>query len=123
MAIIVATVVAVLIVVIIVPDPALSNRIQHAFAGGFAAFLVCYLVVRDLHIPLNQFQFVVFSTLIVTALGVGNELAEFVFQEYIPIFPFQFSETPIDTWLDLVSNTIGIVLGAICFVPWLKPVK
>ena len=115
MAVILATVVAILIVVWIIPDPALSNRIQHAFAGGFAAYLVCILVVRDLKLPMRQFQFVVFSILTVTALGVGNEVAEFMFQEYIPLFPFLFAETPIDTWLDLVSNSVGIAVGAICF--------
>ncbi len=120
MAMIVAIVVAMLIVVILVPDPALSNRIQHAFAGGFAAFLVCYLAVRDLNISINKFQFFVFSSLIVTALGVGNELAEFIFQEYIPIFPFQFAETPIDTWLDLVSNSVGVIVGALCFTPFIN---
>lgn len=91
-----------------------GNRFQHAIAGGFVAFSVCYLGARDSGVRLTRFQFFIISGLIVTALGVGNELAEFFFQETLGTIS---AHTTIDTWQDLLSNTIGILLAACVFIP------
>ncbi len=95
------------------PDEEFGNRIQHAFGGGFLGLLTCYLAVRDTKLSLNRFQFFALAFLVVTALGVANELFEYILQNY---FHFVISETVNDTWLDLWSNTVGALLGAACFV-------
>lgn len=98
----------------LIPDAELSNRFLHGFGGGFMAFLVCFLVVRDLKMPINKFQFAVISILIVTALGVANELLEFFLQVFAG---FTFAPDVNDTWLDLLSNTVGIIIAAFAFTP------
>ncbi len=101
----------------IVDDRQIANRIEHAFGGGFLAFLVCYLVARDLGRPITRFQFFALSFLVVTALGVANEILEFYAQEYFGVI---LAKNLNDTWLDLISNTVGAFIGASLFVPLLK---
>lgn len=101
----------------IIPDPALGNRFLHAIGGGFMGFLTCFLVVRDKAYTITQFQFLVFSFLLVTALGVANEILEYVLQIF---FGFISNKSLYDTWLDLISNTIGILVAATCFVPFVN---
>ncbi len=81
------------------------------------AFMVCFLVVKDSKLPVTKFQFLIFSALIATALGVANELLEFFLQHY---FGFISAASVTDTWLDLLSNTVGILLASICFVPFIS---
>lgn len=88
-------------------DPWWQNRLLHGLGGGSLAFLVCFLAFRDNALPLNRLQFFILGFLIVTALGVANELAEFFGQKYLAL---SFARTIEDTWLDLASNTIGAVL-------------
>lgn len=94
-----------------------ANRFQHAFMGGFLAFLVCYLSAKDSRVSINKFQFFFFSLLIVTSLGVVNEMAEYIGQNYTPLV---FSNSINDTWLDLISNTIGSLIAGITFTPFFK---
>jgi hypothetical protein len=105
----------------IIPNPELSNRVLHGLGGGVIVFLVCFLAMKDSNISINKFQFFVMGALIVTALGVANEIAEF-FAQLLNI-GFIFSATPFDTWLDLVSNTVGILIAAVCFVPFVPRKK
>lgn len=105
------------IIVLNIPNPELANRILHGYGGGFLAFLVCFLSVQDCKIKLTTFQFIVMSVLIVTALGVMNEILEFILQNY---FALNFSDTINDTWFDLVSNSAGILAAVILLVPFLK---
>ena len=100
-----------------VSDLELGNRILHIFGGGFVAFLVCFLSARDSGVRISKFQFFLFSTLIVLALGIANELSEFILQEY---WGFLFTRSVNDTWLDLASNVVGIILASACFVPFHK---
>jgi uncharacterized membrane-anchored protein len=92
----------------------IGNRLLHAMGGGFTAFLVSYFATRDSGVQLTRIQFFIISALVVTALGVGNELAEFFFQETIGTISAQ---STIDTWQDLLSNTIGLILAASIFTP------
>jgi drug/metabolite transporter superfamily protein YnfA len=113
--------IAVLAIVIItlslrIPDPQLSNRVLHAMGGGFMAVIVCFLAVRDMRLPINKFQFFAVSALIATSLGVVNELLEFFLQEYAGLM---FSQTPLDTWLDLTSNAAGTALATAIFTPFI----
>ncbi len=96
-----------------IPDHELGNRFMHAIGGGFLSFFICFLVVRDTKIHMSKMQFFVFSFLIVTSLGVANEIAEFILQNYTDYFIFAANIN--DTWLDLVSNTIGALLGGVVF--------
>ena len=93
----------------------ISNRFLHIFGGGFLSFFVCFSVVNDSGLRLNKFQFLVFSFLIVIALGVANEIVEFFLQNY---FHFVFARTVNDTWLDLLSNLIGALIASVFFVPF-----
>lgn len=98
-----------------IDDKEIGNRILHIFGGGFTAFLACFLAAKDSKVQLKKFQFFIFSFLIVIALGVLNEVVEFLLQYYFDIISAQ---TAIDTWLDLTSNIAGIILASICFVPF-----
>ncbi len=101
----------------VVPNEELGNRILHSMGGGFTAMLMCFYAARDSKVVITRVQFFVFSFLLVTALGVGNEIAEFFGQYYTSLV---FAPTINDTWLDLISNTVGILLGAAVFVPFFK---
>ena len=97
-------------------DLELGNRILHAFGGGFIAFMICFLAVKDAKVQLTRFQFCVMAALIVTGLGVANEILEFFLQHWTA---FVFMRSNDDTWLDLLSNTVGIIIGAAAFVPFI----
>lgn len=101
----------------LVSDPELSNRLLHILGGGFLALFVCFLVVRDNQLKISRIQFLLLSGLVVIALGVGNEMVEFVLQNY---FNWVFAQTVVDTWLDLISNMLGAIIGAVIFTPFLK---
>ncbi len=98
-------------------DKEIGNRILHIFGGGFTAFLVCFLAARDSGIRLKKFQFFLFSFLVVIALGVLNEVIEFLLQYCFDIIS---AKTPVDTWLDLNSNIVGILIASVCFVPFIS---
>ncbi|MDQ2933220.1 MAG: hypothetical protein M3Q80_02460 [bacterium] len=101
----------------LIPDIETSNRLLHMFGGGFLGMMVCFLVVKDSCIHITRFQFFVFSFFVVTALGVSNEIMEFVLHRY---FGLEFATHVTDTSLDLISNTIGIIIGSIAFTPFVK---
>jgi len=99
------------------PDLEFGNRILHMFGGGFLGFLTCFFAARDSGVHISKFQFFVLSALIVITLGVANELLEFFLQENFGIIS---AATVTDTWLDLASNTLGILFASIFFVPFHK---
>jgi hypothetical protein len=103
-----------------IPSIALGNRVLHTFGGGFLALLTCFLVVRDTKLEISRLQFFIISFAVVTTLGVGNELLEFFFQNVTTIV---FADTISDTWLDLVSNTVGILLASAVLLPLLGKKK
>ncbi len=103
-----------------VPDPEISNRVLHVFGGGFLAFLVCFLVVKDGGLRIGRFRFFVFSFLVTVALGVANEIVEFLLQRYAG---FTFATSAMDTWFDLLSNVCGALLGAACLLPFIAPIR
>jgi hypothetical protein len=101
-------------------DIELANRIMHGFGGGFLAFLVCYLAVRDSELKISRFQFFVFSFLLVTAMGVANEILECILQQYGGL---RSATSVTDTWYDLISNTVGILIAAAFLVPFISKLK
>ena len=98
----------------------LANRLLHALGGGALGTLTCYLATKDSKVNITTFQFFIFSFLLVTALGVGNELLEFFLQETTGEI---FSNSNIDAWLDLASNTVGALLASAVFVPIFSKLK
>ncbi len=100
-----------------IDDRDFGNRILHIFGGGLTAFFVCFLAAKDSGVQLRKFQFFLFSFLMVIALGIVNEIAEFLLQYYFDIIS---AETPIDTWLDLNSNVIGALIASVCLVPFIS---
>jgi len=98
-----------------VSDPELGNRIEHALGGGALASLICFLAVKDTRVSIGRFQFFVFVALIVTSLGVLNEIVEFFLQTHTRII---FSGNALDTWRDLSSNTAGIALALAALSPF-----
>lgn len=111
---------AIEIITAFIPDQEIGNRILHALGGGFVAFLICLFAARDTGLRISKTRFLIFSFLLVTGLGVANELLEFLLQNITQVI---YSPTTTDTWLDLLSNTIGILLGAACFLPYVAPHK
>ena len=101
----------------IISNVDVANRVLHTFGGGFLAFLVCFLVVSDSKLKINKFQFFAFAFLLVTALGVTNEILEFILQNYTQMV---MASNINDTWLDLISNTFGILIGGIIFLPFVN---
>ena len=95
-------------------DPIWRNRVQHGLGCGFLTFGICFLAAKFSEIKLSRARFALFSFLLVTALGVLNEVIEFVLQNY---FDFFFTAKVNDTWLDLISNWIGILVAGLIFVP------
>ena len=87
---------------------------QHGLGGGFLAFGVCFLAAKFSEVKLGRARFALFSFLLVTALGVLNEVIEFILQNY---FDFFFTAKVNDTWLDLISNWVGILVAGLIFVP------
>lgn len=100
-----------------ISDWQLANRVLHVFGGGFAGCLVAALAARDMGLAIGRVRFAILAALIVTALGMGNELVEFALQRYAH---FRFAAGPLDTWFDLASNVAGIALGVLSFA-WLVP--
>jgi len=84
----------------------LANRLLHAVGGGVLASLACFLAAKDSRVKITKPQFFILTILIVTALGVANELAEFFLQLTTGEV---FAPTIVDTWLDLLSNTLGVL--------------
>ncbi len=92
-----------------------GNRILHSLGGGLVAYLVGVLSVVDKKISISRLSFFVLSLLLISTLGVVNEIVEYILQNCFHLL--NAAETINDTWLDLISNTFGILLGAILFTP------
>lgn len=100
-----------------IPDPELGNRVLHGLGGGFIAFVVCVLAARDIKLRANTFQLFFISFLIVSTLGIANEVLECILQNTLGA---RFATSINDTWFDLISNTIGAIVGAVCSLPFFK---
>lgn len=94
------------------------NRFEHAFGGGVIMMLAAYLAQKDSRTRMTRFQFFALSALLVTALGVANEILEL----YVYFaFGYNFANSVLDTGFDLLSNTVGILLASLVLVPLYKP--
>ena len=87
-----------------------ANRILHAVGGGVLAFVAYYMAVIDADIKMCSIQFFLLGFLLVSTLGVVNELFELMLDIYTGI---SFAPHRLDTWFDLLSNTVGIIVSGI----------
>ncbi len=99
-----------------IADEELSNRVTHAL-GGFFSVTLGYLVVRDFGFVFSKIAFLVLVGLIATALGVGNEILEYFLQNHLAYIS---ADNINDTWLDLISNTVGIAVAALILTPFVS---
>jgi hypothetical protein len=83
----------------------IANRLLHSIGGGVLAFFIYYFAMTDSNTKVKALQFFTLGVLIVSALGVVNELFELFAATY---FHMEFSTNRLDTWLDLLSNTVGL---------------
>jgi hypothetical protein len=114
-AIIAGTSVAIMVISYLIPNIELGNRFIHAAGGGFMGVLVCFLAVKHSGIGIDRPRFAILSLLLVTTLGVFNEIAEFYLQYYVG---FVSAPHIYDTWLDLISNMFGFMVAISLFTPF-----
>lgn len=95
----------------------ISNRLLHMFGGGFNVTLVVFLAQRDSKISIGYLQFAIMSILLVSFFGICNEILEYLMQEF---FRYTFARSIEDTWLDLISNLIGSVIGVVSLAYFFK---
>jgi hypothetical protein len=91
-------------------DSELSNRFLHGFGGGYMAFFTCFLATRDSRVSVGRLRFIFLSVLLVTSLGVANELLEFFLQSNTHFVAATSIE---DTWRDLMSNSVGLLFAIV----------
>lgn len=101
----------------LIPDRVLANRFLHTFGGGFLVVLVCFLAIKDSNTTVNKFQFFIISISMAALFGTANEILEFILQNLLGLTA---AYTINDTWLDLISNTIGSIIGVIALMPFKK---
>ncbi len=110
----------VLVMSSLISDPEWSNRTLHTFGGGFLIVLVTFFAIKDSGTKINVFQFIIIGISIAALFGIANEIFEFILQNY---FGFIFADSINDTWLDLISNSIGSILASVFIVPFKKSLK
>lgn len=92
------------------------NFIQHAVGGGVAVGFVAIYFIKNFRERFSVFNNILFQLLFVYALvsmlGVGNELLEFLL-DYLDIGIF--SADRYDTWFDLLANSTGALGVFICW--------
>ncbi len=100
-----------------IPSLEIGNRFLHGVGGGFMSSLLSFLVFKDTKIQVSKFQFFFFTFLIVSTLGVFNEILEFFLQNYAHKI---FAINSKDTWLDLISNTVGAIISGLILMNFIK---
>jgi hypothetical protein len=84
------------------------NFVMHAVGGGIACSLMSQHVKKELGWKFSWLHELFFLFAFVSAFGVANELAEF----FLDTVGFgRFSINRIDTWLDMLANSSGALLG------------
>ena len=104
----------------LISDLEWSNRILHTFGGGFLIVLVTFLAIKDSKTKINAIQFFIVGISVAALFGVANEIFEFILQNR---FGFMFANSINDTWLDLISNTIGSILASLFMALFIKVKK
>jgi hypothetical protein len=92
----------------LITNKVLGNRFLHIFGGGFTLFIVVFLALKDAKIKLKSWVVLLIGFMVVTLLGLFNEVLEILIQKNIG---FTLATSLDDTLLDLLSNNIGLVLA------------
>ena len=91
------------------PSPLIEGQntffITHLVGGGIFTGFVWLYIKNFYNLKISPLAEIILLYLLVSALGVTNELFEFVFTK-LGIF----SVNPFDTWWDLLANTLGAVI-------------
>lgn len=85
-----------------------GNFVYHAVGGGVMSALLFEYLLRTYNVRLNWRIQLVLLYSFVSALGVMNELAEYVAEFFIGVGKLSWDSH--DTWRDLTANTSGAVL-------------
>lgn len=99
-------------IIFAIRDEELANRFQHAIFGGTLFSSSLFLSLKDSKVKINLWKSSVIIFLLTTTFGVFNELLEFWLQSFLPI---RFATSIEDTWLDLASNAVGILVAIFIF--------
>ncbi len=102
---------------LLIQDDEISNRVLHAVGGGSLMTFIFFLATKDSGTKISKFQFLILAICAATLFGVANEILEFLLQNE---FGFKFAKTINDTWLDLISNTVGTIAASLVLVPFIK---
>lgn len=97
----------------IIQNEFIANRFLHSIGGGLMVFLICLLAVKDSKTEISNKNLLLTGFVIVTVLGISNELIEYFLQNHID---FVFAPNSTDTELDLASNIIGYFISSIYLV-------
>jgi hypothetical protein len=94
------------------------NFVMHAVGGGVACALMFQHIKAQMKWKFTRFQELMFLLAFVSVFGVINELAEFS----LDTLGFgRFSIDRIDTWLDLLANSSGALIGHLFILGFYKP--
>jgi uncharacterized membrane protein YjdF len=86
-----------------------GNFVYHAVGGGVMSALVFEYLLLTYRIHFNWRIQVVLLYCFVSALGVLNELAEYVAEFFIGLGTLSWDSH--DTWRDLTANTLGALVA------------
>ncbi|MBI5004077.1 hypothetical protein HZC00_03215 [Candidatus Kaiserbacteria bacterium] len=100
-----------------IPDPWWANRVLHLVGGGFTGALLCFLAAYESMPHMGALRFIATTALVVTALGVANEITEFILG-HLTNSVHAFDRY--DTEWDLISNSIGLCASMLIFAPFLR---
>lgn len=78
----------------------------HFIGGGGVSAVILNYGLKRLKLKLSFFQSLVAVYLLASSLGVANEILELVLDQWSGK---NFSSTRLDTWHDLLANTLGAV--------------
>lgn len=98
--------------VLVIENPHLANRVQHAVAGGTIMTLIWYLSYLSSWVKIKSFALWNILFLIAMFFGICNELLESILQLN---FGLIFAPNLQDTWYDLWANSVWIILWASMF--------
>jgi len=91
----------------------LGNFLQHAIAGGVVVAFIGEYLRKTIYSDIKLRLWVILTMGLVSILGIGNELLEFFAQYFLGI---KISETVLDTWYDLLANSIGGLFGCLLII-------
>ncbi|MBM3261031.1 hypothetical protein FJY93_01295 [Candidatus Kaiserbacteria bacterium] len=98
------------------PDPWWADRARHVVGGGLAVTLACFCALREGAPRLGVPRFAALATCTVSILGLINECGEFLLGITDPRYTFD----RYDTEWDLISNTVGLIVGICVLAPFAR---